>query len=104
MVGTAFSDRKETLGFEPVQFVGVAGGDYVIERKQDPSVLSPVTATPHPSTKNAWVIHDRRDRVIIRQANAGSSEGFMAEAPREDYVFGQSSAEEAIADYRKKNP
>jgi hypothetical protein len=104
VVRVAFSDRRETVGFKPMQFVCLAGGDYVIERKQDPGVLSPLAATPHPSTKNSWVIHDRRDQVIIRQADAAGSEGVMAEAPKEDYIFGRSSAEEAMAAYRKKNP
>lgn len=103
-VHTAYSDRQETLGYKPEEFVAIASGDYVIERKREPAAVSPLTATPHPSTRNAWVIHDRRDRVIIRETNASGLDRVVADAPREDYVFGHSSADEAVAQYRKKNP
>jgi len=103
-VRTAFSDRQETLGYKPEEFVAIASGDYVIERKREPAVVSPLTATPHPTTPNAWVIYDRRDRVIIRQTNASGSDRVVAVAPKEGYVFGHSSTDAAVAEYRKKNP
>ncbi|MCX6930737.1 MAG: hypothetical protein NT154_47175 [Verrucomicrobia bacterium] len=103
-VRTAHSDRKETLGYKPAVFVAIESGEYVIERTRDPAAVSPLTATPHPATPNAWVIHDQRDRVIIRQTNASGSGRVVADAPKEDCVFGLSSAGEAIAEYRRRNP
>jgi len=104
VVHTAYSDRQETLGYKPEAFVAIESDECLIARRREPAVVSPLTATPHPTTQNAWVIHDRRDRVIIRQTNASGSGRVVADAPKEDYVFGRSSANEAIAEYRKMNP
>lgn len=103
-VHAAYSDRQETLGYKAEEFVAIAGGEYVIARKREPAMVSPLTATPHPTTRHAWVIHDRRDRVTIRQGNVSGPDRTVADAPKEDYVFGYSSADEAITEYRKRKP
>jgi len=100
----AYSDRRETIGYEPQKFVATAGGEYALARKREPSVVSPFTAAPHPTTSNAWVILDRRDRVTIEQRDGSGPRRAVSEASREDYVFGVSSADGAIAEYHKKNP
>jgi len=101
---TAFSDRKETVGYKSAQFVAVAGRDYVITRKREPDLTSPFTATPHPTTTNAWIIHGRRDRATIQETKPSGSDLLVADAPREDYVFGVPSSASAITEYLKKNP
>ena len=103
-VRAAFSDRQVALGYEAQEFVAIAGGDYVIAREREPAVVSPLTAMPHPTTRNAWVIHDRRDSVTIRQGSTSGPDRTVADAPKVDYMFGYSSADEAIAEYRKRNP
>jgi len=104
VVHTAYSDRQETLSYKEVQFVAIAGRDYVLSRKQELALVSLLTATPYPTNRNAWVIHDRRDQVVIRERNTSGPDRVMAEAPKEGYVFGFSSPTEAIAGYRRKNP
>ena len=101
---TAFSDRRETVGYKTAQFVASAGRDYVIARKRESNLASPFTATPHPTTTNAWIIHDRRDRVTIHEAKPSGSDLLVADTPREDYVFGVASSALAIVEYHKKNP
>jgi hypothetical protein len=101
---TAFSDRKQTIGYESAQFVAIAGRDYVITRKQEPDFASPFTATAHPTTADAWVIHDRRDRVIIRETKPDGSQALVADVPREDYVFSVPSPDSAVVEYHRKNP
>jgi hypothetical protein len=103
-VRAAFSDCRMTLGYQMAEFVAIGGADYVIAREQDPALPSPFSVVPHPSTPNAWIIHDRRDRVTIRQRSEGRPGRVLADAPKEDYVFGQSTAEEALAEYQRKNP
>lgn len=99
----AYSDRRETLGYRAVPFIAVSGRSYVVARKQNPTIASPLTATPHPTTSNAWIIHDRRDCVIISEITSGGSPRIVADTPKEDYVFGVASPDLAIAEYRKKN-
>jgi hypothetical protein len=102
---TAYSDGKETVGYKKTaQFVVSAGRDYVIARKREPTLASPFTATPHPTTTNAWIIHDRRDRVTIRETGAGGADYLVADVPRENYVFGFPSSASAIVEYHRKNP
>ena len=101
---TAYSDRRETPGYAAVQFFATAGSEYVLARKQDWELLSPLAALPHPTTTNAWVIHDRRDCVVVEQRDSSGQRRAIAEAPRKDYIFGVASSDEAIAQYRKKNP
>jgi hypothetical protein len=103
-VRVAYSDRRETIDYESQKFVATAGGEYLLAREREPSLTSPFTAAPHPTTSNAWVILDRRDRVTIEQRDASGPRRVVAEAPREGYVFGVSSAEEAIAQYHRENP
>jgi len=103
-VSAAYSDRGETIGYRPEQFVAVDGRDYVITRKREPDIDSPLTAAPHPTTANGWIIYDRRDRVTIRETQQSGPSHTLAEAPREDYIFGQPTSESAIAEYRQKNP
>jgi hypothetical protein len=100
----AYSDRRETIGYESQKFVASAGGVYALARKREPSLASPFTAAPHPTTSNAWVILDHRDRVAIEQEDGSGARRVVSEASREDYVFGVSSAGEAIAEYHRKNP
>ena len=100
----AYSDRRETSGYGSQKFVATAGGEYALARKREPSLPSPFTAAPHPTTSNAWVILDRRDRVVIEQKDESGPRHVVSEASREDYVFGVSSADEAIAEYHRKNP
>src|SRR5678816_3051732 len=72
---TAYSDGKKTVGYKKTDpFIATAGRDYVIARKREPDSVSPLTATPHPTTTNAWIIHDRRDRVEIHEATPGGSD------------------------------
>jgi hypothetical protein len=101
---TAYSDRKETIGYKTAHFSAVAGREYVISRKREPGFASPFTATPHPTTTNAWIIHDWRDRAMIHELKSSGPAEIVAEAPREDYVFGLSSSNLAIAQYHKRNP
>ena len=103
-VRAAYSDRRVTFSYKVAEFVAIAGGNYVISREQDPASPSPLSAVPHPMTPNAWIIHDRRDRVTIRQVNESVAGPVLADAAKEDYIFGQSTAEQAIAEYRKMNP
>ena len=104
VVRAAFSDRQETLGYKKVQFVAIAGREYVLSRNREPVLVSPLTATPYPTNRNAWVIHDRRDQVVICERNTSGPDRVMAESPKEGYAFGCSSETEAIAEYRRKNP
>jgi hypothetical protein len=101
---TVFSDGRETVGYKTEQIVATAGREYVIARKREPKVASPFTATPHPTTANAWLIHDRRDRVTIHETKPGGFGNLMADVPREDYVFGVPSSASAIVEYHRKNP
>ena len=100
----AYSSGIETVGYKTEQFVATAGLDYVIARKREPTFASPFTATPHPTTPNGWIIHDRRDRVTIHETKPGSTDVLVADAPREDFVFGQPSSASAIVEYHRKNP
>lgn len=100
----AYSDRQETLAYKTAHFRATAGAQYIISRSREPGFLSPFTATPHPTTTNAWIIHDWRDRAIIQELKSGASMSTVAQAPREDYVFGQSSPDSAIAQYHQRNP
>ncbi|MBL9126085.1 MAG: hypothetical protein JNL97_00490 [Verrucomicrobiales bacterium] len=101
---TAFSDRRETVSYAPMRFVAEAGKDYVLVRTRDPDVADAFTATQHPTTPDAWIVLDRRDRMRIRESGSQDSGPVIAEASREDFVFGVSSAEGAIARYRLLNP
>ena len=101
---TAFSDRKETVIYKTLQFVAVAGSDYVITRKREPDCVSPFTATPQPTVARSWVIHDRRDRVEIRETKPDGSDTLVADAPRESSVFNVESSAEALSEYRIKHP
>ena len=101
---TGCSDWKETIGYQRVQFVALADREYVIARKREPAIESPFTATPHPTTRNAWIIHDLRDRVMIHTTKPNGSDLLVADTPREDYVFGASSSASAIVAYHRKNP
>jgi len=103
-VRAAYSDRRETVGFAPVEFAATAGGHYVITRDRAPAVNSPVTAKSHPTTPNAWVIHDGCDRVTVRQKEASGQGRVLGDSPREGYVFGRPSPEAALAEYRGSNP
>jgi hypothetical protein len=101
---TAHSDWRETFGYEKVMFVATARSEYVLSRKRDAESLSPFVAQPHPTTSNAWVIHDRRECVLVEQKDLNGQRRAVAVAPRQGYVFGVSSSREAIAQYRKENP
>lgn len=101
---TAYSDRHETIGYEGVRLVATAGSEYVLSRKLDTEQLSPITAQQHPTTSNAWVIHDRRDCVFIEQIDLSGQRLTIISAPREDYIFGISSSSKAITRYRQQNP
>jgi hypothetical protein len=100
----AYSDLQETLGYKVEQVVAIAGREYVIARKREKALASAITATPHQTTTNAWVVHDQRDRVTIHEIEASGLDHVVAEAPREDYMFGLSSPDAAIAEYHRKNP
>ena len=94
------STTCDPWGYKTAEFVATAGGEYVLIRKRDREVPSPVTATAHPSTTNAWIIYDRRDRMTIQD----KSSRLVADVPAEDYLFGVASSNSAIAIYLKKNP
>jgi hypothetical protein len=102
--GAAYSDLGETVGYKTEPFVAAAGREYVMVRKRDPACASPFTARAHRTTANAWVIHDRRDRMIIYEKRLGGTNVVVADAPREGYAFGFSSPDSAIAEYHQKNP
>jgi hypothetical protein len=85
-------------------FVAVPGGGYVIVRKREPTVATPLTATPHPTKSNAWAVQDPRDRAVIFQNRTGGSQHVIGVAWKQDYLFGFPSADSAIAEYRRKNP
>lgn len=99
---TTYHSRKETVGYEVVQFVAHAGRDYSITRKQERDIQSPLTVTPHPITPNAWIIQDRRDRVVIYETLPGRPARRVAEAPSEACVFGVPSSAAAMAGYHRK--
>jgi hypothetical protein len=99
----AFSDLKETLGFDTAQFVATVGGEYSIYRKQELSFVPPFRATPHPTTANSWIIQDWRDRAIIQEVISNTS-NIVADVPKIGYVFGVPSSNIAIQVYRQKNP
>ena len=103
-VRAAFSDARETIGYRPEQFVAIGGRHYAIARERDSAVASPLAAARHLTTPDGWVIHDRRDRITIRESQQSAPAQILAEAPREDYIFGQSTADSAVAEYRRKNP
>lgn len=104
IVHAAFSDRRETLSFKAMGFLAIAGGDYAITRERQPAALSPFTVTPHDSTPGGWVIHDQRDRAAIRQRRPGQPDRLVADAPKEDCVFGCATAAQALAAYLRDNP
>jgi hypothetical protein len=103
-VKAAYSGFTETVSYEPQMFVAAAGSEYALSRKREPDLVSPFSALAHPTTSNAWVIHDRRDRVIIEQRGTSGPVRVVAEASSEDYIFGVSSREAAIASYRRQKP
>jgi hypothetical protein len=103
-VRAAYSDRKETIGYDELHFVTAAGSEYVLIRKREPDLASPLSALPHETTTDAWTIHDRRDRIVVEQKNTSTPGRVVAEASREGYAFGVPTAEEAITVYRGKNP
>jgi hypothetical protein len=100
----AYSDRKETIGYEIAYFVALPGREYIVARKREPGLTSPFRAIRHPETANAWIVSDRRDQAVIYEAGSRGSNKIVAETPREDAVFGVSSAASAIDQYHKKNP
>jgi hypothetical protein len=102
VVLAAYSDRKETLSYKAAEFVAETGREYVLVRKKEPSLASPLTAVPHPTTANAWIIYDQRDQVVIHQKVAAGPGMVVAAAPREAYAWGKASPEEALAEYRLK--
>ena len=104
VVHAAFSDRRETVSYKAEEFAARAGSEYLMEREREPGAVSPLAVTPHPETRHSWIIHDRRDRMVIRQGRAGEKGEIVAEAPKVEAVFGCASAEEAVAAYRKKGP
>jgi hypothetical protein len=95
----AYPDHTEILGYESLTFVVAPGGACALVRKREPSLVSPLRATG-----DAWVIHDRLDRVLVKQTDATGLIRIVAEAAREEYVFGVSSAAAATAGYRGRNP
>lgn len=101
-VWTAYSDRKETLGYDAAEFVAESGREYVLVRKRESSLASPLTAVPHPTTAEAWIIHDQRDRMVIHQMTADGPGLVVATAPKQAFAWGKASAEEALAEYRLK--
>lgn len=101
---TAYSDRRETVGYKTLQFVASQGCNYTISRRLEHDSTSPLTATPHPTTANAWIIHDRRDRMTIRESRPDGVARIVAEVPRQECVFGFPLAADAIAGYREKRP
>lgn len=100
----AYSDRKETIGYEIAYFIALPGREYVIARNREPGLTSPFRTVRHPETANAWIVCDRRDQAIIYEADSRRPGKIVAETPREDVVFGASSAVSAIDQYHKKNP
>ena len=98
---TAFSDAHETVGYRTERFTAVAGREYMVSRKLDPKVESPLDAVPHPTTTNAWIIYDRRDRITIHESVTNGQPLLVADAPKEDYVFGTTTASAAITKYRQ---
>jgi len=103
-IAVAFSDRHETFGFERISFVATAGREFEIIRQRHPEVPSPFTAYQQPAKSNAWVVCDARDRAVLREIVPGGSHKVIGEGRRIDYIFGASSSEDAITEYRKANP
>lgn len=103
-IAAAFSDRRETLGFERVSFVATSGREYEIVRQRRPDMPSPFTAYQQPAKSNAWVVCDARDWAVLREIVPDGSPKVIAEARRIDYIFGVSSSNSAITEYRKANP
>jgi hypothetical protein len=103
-VSPALVSRKENLGYKTLEFVAVAGGEYVLARKREPEVVPPFAAKRHPAKSDAWIIFDQRDRVVVQHRQAGGPAPVIVETPKEGYVFGVSSADEAIAEYGRENP
>lgn len=101
---TAYSDRKETIGYEAAQFVAHPGREYVMTRKRERAIKPPLAAAAHPTTANAWIIQDRRDRVVIYENRPGGAPRLVADAPSKECVFGVPSSAAAIAEYCRKNP
>ena len=97
----AFSSRKESVGYAATSFVVEPGREYEIVREHKAHDDSSVSAKPHLSTTNAWIVTDRRDRALIREINAIGAVEIVAEAWRENYVFGADSESAAIAKYRE---
>jgi hypothetical protein len=100
----AFSDRKETITYQPARFPAVANRIYVIERKREPGVASPFSTVPHPTTPNSWAIHDRRDRAVIRETRSNGADRIVADVPKESFVFGVESPAVAISKYHRETP
>jgi len=101
---TAYSDRRETHGYRELTFIARPGREYIVARMLEPNVSAPLSATAHPTTQDSWIIHDRRDRITIRDSAPSGEARTIADAPKEDYVFGAPSAESAIAEYQRKHP
>jgi hypothetical protein len=99
----AYSDRKESIGFKTAHFIAAAGQQYTIARRREPAVATPFAATPHPTTPDSWIIHDWRDRAIIQEIKPNGLFTIAADVPREDYVFGLTSSNLAIAKYHQRN-
>jgi hypothetical protein len=103
-IAVAFSDRRETFSFERISFVATAGREFEIIRQRHPEIPSPFTAYQQPTKSNAWVVCDARDRAVLREIVPDGSHKVIAEGRRIDYIFGASSSEDAIIEYRKGNP
>jgi hypothetical protein len=100
---TAYTDREETLSYAPMQVTLVAGRTYVLSRVRNPDHSFPTSSRPHPVTANAWIIHDNRDQAAIHETHADGTRVLVTTSPKEDYVFGASSGDAAIAGYKRKN-
>lgn len=100
----AFSSRKETVGYATVGFMAKVGSDYQITRSREAETDSSFSTALHPVTRDAWIIHDWRDRAIIHEIRKDGSRLVVAETPRQESVFGVDSAGKAITKYRRENP
>jgi hypothetical protein len=82
----AFSDRKETVGYESVAFVARAGAEYVITRMKAKGEVS-LPTTSQQLASNVWAVLDPGDRAVIHEIDAEGNRMLVTEGRREEIVF-----------------
>ena len=104
VITPSFSSHHHTCGYMTMEFKAVEDHTYEVSRKLVQKEAGEITATPHPSTPKGWIIHDPRDLVKLVGVTNPKAHELILISQREEYVFGEKSADLAVRRYREMYP